>query len=396
MLQIGLTGGIGAGKSTVAAVLAGAGAVVVDADAVARDVVAPGTEGLASVAAAFGDTVVAGDGTLDRAALAHLVFADAAARRRLEAIVHPLVRAETARRVAAMPPGTVVVHDVPLLVEAGLAPQYHLVVVVAAPADERVRRLVTTRGMRASEARARIEAQADDDARRVVADVWVDTDRPRAEVEADVLDLWRHRLEPFARNVVRRRVAPRAAPVLVEPPRGLLAWDVQADRVLARLRRAGGSLVRTADHVGSTAVPGLPAKDVIDLQVGVASLADADALADAFAEAGFPRRAGEWSDTPTPAEPDPAAWRKRLHGNADPARAVDLHVRVVGTPGWRFALAFRDWMRADAVERAAYLRVEQECGAEPHRYADTEEPWFAAAWPRLEAWVRATGWAPTS
>jgi len=192
--RIGLTGGIGAGKSTVARELARLGALVVDADAIAREVVAPGTPGLAAVVAEFGDSVLAPDGSLDRAALGRVVFADPAARERLEAVTHPLIGAESARRTAAAPPGTVVVHDVPLIVERGLAAQYDLVVVVGADEDVRIDRLVRDRGMTREEALARIRAQATDAQRRAVADVWLDNSGTREELLENVRELWRERL----------------------------------------------------------------------------------------------------------------------------------------------------------------------------------------------------------
>lgn len=396
MLHIGLTGGIGAGKSTVAAELARLGAVVVDADAVAREVVAPGTEGLAAVVAEFGPDVLAGDGSLDRAVLARRVFGDQRALRRLEEIVHPRVRAATVARITALPEGTVVVQDVPLIVEKGLAPEYHLVLVVGAPEHVRLERLVRDRGMSRDDAAARIAAQADDPARRAVADVWLDNDGTRDDVLRAVREVWAERIAPYAENLARRRPAERGAPALVEPPRGPATWSVQAERLLARLRRAGGELVVTADHVGSTAVPGLPAKDVLDLQLGVRSPHDADALAEALADAGFPRRPGEWVGAPEPPGADGGAWAERLHANADPGRMVDLHVRVAGGPGWRFALAFRDWLRADAVARAEYLAVTRAAGEDGAGYAEAKDPWFTAARSRLEAWVEASGWRPPS
>ncbi|TNC17403.1 dephospho-CoA kinase [Georgenia sp. 311] len=194
MTRIGLTGGIGAGKSTVARELARLGALVVDADAIAREVVAPGTPGLAAVVAEFGDSVLAPDGSLDRAALGRVVFADPAARARLEAITHPLIGAESARRTAAAPPGTVVVHDVPLIVERGLAAQYDLVVVVGADEEVRIDRLVRDRGMTREEALARVRAQATDAQRRAVADVWLDNSGTREELLERVRELWRERL----------------------------------------------------------------------------------------------------------------------------------------------------------------------------------------------------------
>ncbi len=191
MLRVGLTGGIGAGKSAVAARLAARGAAVVDADAVAREVVAPGTAGLAEVAAAFGPVVLAADGSLDRPALGRIVFADPAARRRLEAITHPRIGARTAELAAAAEAaGTaVLVHDVPLLVESGLQGTYDVVLVVEAPLDVRLARLAG-RGLPAAEARARIASQADSQ-RRAVATYVVNNAGSLAELDARVEGLWR-------------------------------------------------------------------------------------------------------------------------------------------------------------------------------------------------------------
>ncbi len=175
-LHIGLTGGIASGKSTVAAELADLGAVVVDSDALARAVVAPGSEGLARVREAFGPGVVTADGTMDRAAVAAIVFNDADARERLNAIIHPLVRAEGRRLVREAGPDAVVVQDVPLLVETGQAGAFDLVLVVQADPDERVARMVRDRGMTEEAARARIAAQATDVQRRAAADVVIVND----------------------------------------------------------------------------------------------------------------------------------------------------------------------------------------------------------------------------
>src|SRR5437763_10094155 len=172
MLRVGLRGGIGSGQSTVARGLARRGAVVVDADAIAREVVEPGTPGLAEVVERFGPGVLDGDGRLDRPALAALVFDDAAARADLNAIVHPRVAAETARRMAAAPADAVVVLDVPLLVEAARS-GYDVVVIVEAPEALRLERLVG-RGMAEDDARRRMAAQASDAERRRVADVLLD------------------------------------------------------------------------------------------------------------------------------------------------------------------------------------------------------------------------------
>jgi len=193
MLRIGLTGGIAAGKSVVARRLAELGAVVIDHDVLAREVVAPGTVGLEEVVAAFGDGVLADDGSLDRPALGRLVFDDAAARERLEGILHPEIRRIAAEREAlagAADDRAVVVHDIPLLVETGQADHFHLLVVVHAPAEQRVRRLVDGRGLDESAARARVAAQATDEERVAVADVTLDGSGAEDGLRDQVDALW--------------------------------------------------------------------------------------------------------------------------------------------------------------------------------------------------------------
>jgi dephospho-CoA kinase len=193
VLTIGLTGGIGSGKSTVSALLAERGAVVVDADRIAREVLEPGTPGLASVVTEFGSTVLTPDGALDRAALAAIVFSDDDARRRLDALVHPLVRRRSAELVAAAPPDAVVVNDVPLLVETGQAGSYDLVLVVEADVETRVARLIG-RGLTEADARARIAAQATDEQRRAVADVVLDNAGTPEQLAAQVERFWVERV----------------------------------------------------------------------------------------------------------------------------------------------------------------------------------------------------------
>jgi dephospho-CoA kinase len=197
VLRIGLTGGIGSGKSTVSALLAARGAVVVDADRIAREVVAPGTPGLAQVVEAFGEAVVAADGSLDRPALAAIVFGDAQARARLDGIVHPLVRARSVELLATVPEGAVVVNDVPLLVETGQAASYDLVLVVEADPATRISRLVQ-RGLSAEDARARMAAQATDEQRRAVADVVLDNSGTQEELAEQVDRFWAERVAPVA------------------------------------------------------------------------------------------------------------------------------------------------------------------------------------------------------
>jgi dephospho-CoA kinase len=196
--MVGLTGGIGAGKSAVADRLAAHGAVVIDADRLAREAVAPGSDGLAEVVATFGPGVLTPDGTLDRPALASRVFGDDAARRRLEEIIHPRVRARTAELVAAAPPDAVVVNDVPLLVEAGLGGAYEVVIVVLTEDETRIGRLVRDRGMTRDEAVARIRAQASDEQRRAVADVVIVNDGTVDDLYKQVDEVWRERLAPSA------------------------------------------------------------------------------------------------------------------------------------------------------------------------------------------------------
>jgi dephospho-CoA kinase len=197
VLRIGLTGGIGSGKSTVSALLAARGAVVIDADRIAREVVEPGTAGLAAVVEAFGAGVLTGDGSLDRPALAAVVFADPEARKRLDGIVHPLVRAYSAELAAAAPEDAVVVHDVPLLVETGQAGAYDLVLVVQADPETRVDRLVR-RGLTEQDARARIAVQATDEQRRAAADVVLVNDGTPEDLAGQVDRFWAERVAPAA------------------------------------------------------------------------------------------------------------------------------------------------------------------------------------------------------
>lgn len=193
MPLVALTGGIASGKSTIARRLAELGAVVVDADAIVREVQQPGSPVLDAIAAAFGDDVIDAGGALDRAALGARVFGDEAALGRLNAIVHPAVREESARRFArafADDPASVVVYDVPLLVEARGEDPWDLVVVADAPADERARRLVALRGMSAEAAAARLASQVDDARRREIADVVIDTSGTIAHTVAQTDALW--------------------------------------------------------------------------------------------------------------------------------------------------------------------------------------------------------------
>lgn len=198
MLRLGLTGGIGAGKSEVSRLLASYGAVLIDSDRIAREVVEPGTPGLTAVAAEFGPEVLTADGALDRSKLGGIVFGDPERLRALNAIVHPLVRARSAELEAAAGPDSIVVHDVPLLVENGMAALYDLVVVVDASPGTQLDRLVRQRGMAESEARRRMAAQATREERRAVADVVIDNDGPLEQLEPQVRTVWQELRERAA------------------------------------------------------------------------------------------------------------------------------------------------------------------------------------------------------
>ena len=190
MLRVGLTGGIGSGKSAVSARLAARGAVVIDSDLLAREVVAKGTDGLTEVVAAFGDGILTGEGELDRPALGRIVFGDEPARRRLEAIVHPRVRARAAEIEAESVAGAIVVHDIPLLVETGQADRFDIVLVVDAPVDVQVDRLTAQRGMTEAEAKQRIASQASREDRLAAADVVVDNSGRLADLDRRIDEVW--------------------------------------------------------------------------------------------------------------------------------------------------------------------------------------------------------------
>jgi dephospho-CoA kinase len=190
MLRVGLTGGIAAGKSEVARLLAEQGAVVIDADAVAREVVAPGTPGLAEVTGIFGPGVLRPDGSLDRPALGEIVFADPELRARLNAVVHPRV----GRRMRELERGAgdagIVVHDVPLIAENGLAGDYDVVVVVDVPPRVQADRLIRHRGMTREQATARIAAQASRKQRLAIAGIVIDNSGSLSELDRQVGELW--------------------------------------------------------------------------------------------------------------------------------------------------------------------------------------------------------------
>lgn len=193
MLNVGLTGGIGAGKSEVTKRFAARGATIIDADALAREVVAVGTPGLAAVVAGFGEQMLAGDGSLDREKLAGLVFADDDARQRLNQIVHPLVAERVMELMAAgnaRDPDGVMINDVPLIVEAGAADRYDVIVVVDAPVETQLDRLTRLRGMTEADAKARMAKQASREDRRAIADFVIANDGDLAALESQVEHVW--------------------------------------------------------------------------------------------------------------------------------------------------------------------------------------------------------------
>jgi dephospho-CoA kinase len=244
-------------------------------------------------------------------------------------------------------------------------------------------------------------AQSTREDKLTAADAVLDNSGTLEQLLDHVDRLWNERLAPFARNLAAGTRASRTGGPVLTPARS--EWPQEARRLLARIARALPSDdAAQLDHIGSTSVPGLEAKDIIDLQLTVPDLAVADALAPVLSAAGFPVVRGVDSDTPTPLHPNTRDWAKRFHANADPGRAVNLHVRAAGSPGWRFALCFRDWLRAEPGVADEYLAFKRELAAahagdtSTAGYADAKEGWFAAAEERMEGWAERTGWIPPS
>jgi dephospho-CoA kinase len=278
--------------------------------------------------------------------------------------------------------------------------------VVYADVELRVRRLVDHRGMTEADARARIAAQASDDQRRAAADVWLENSGSLESLAEQASHVWNRRITPFARNLTARRVV-RSAPLLTPADE---TWPDQARRIVGRIETAGGARVRRVDHVGSTAVPGLDAKDAIDIQVTVESIAAADEISDALLSAGYPRINDIITDESKPDarstvaaydhSTNPALWHKRIHASADPGRPTHVHVRVEGWPNQQFALLFVDWLTADSEARAEYLAVKQDAARAASAdddisvYVEAKEPWFSGAYRRAWEWADGVGWRP--
>ena len=386
MLRIGLPGGIGAGKSTVSSTFAACGGVIVDGDVISREVVAPGTPGLAALVDHFGDEILLSDGALNRPALAARAFGDDAQRTKLNEIVHPLVASRRAEIVAAVSEDQVIVEDIPLLVESRMAPLFPLVVVVYTDPDVRLARLLDIRGMDETDARARIAAQATDEQRRAVADVWLDNSGTEGELVERARELWYQRILPFAHNIATRTPAPGPHPVVAADP----GWPAAAARILARLNTTCGHRALRIDHIGSTAVAGMDARDVIDVQITVASMEVADELAEDLLRAGYPRvdsvTADHRYDDPSDRDESTSLWPKRFHASADPGRPTHIHLRTQGEPNQRFALLFVDWLNANPGVRAEYLGVKRDEQALGR--------WLAEAYRRAGSWADGTGWSP--
>jgi dephospho-CoA kinase len=406
VLRIGLSGGIGAGKSTVSSTFSELGGIVVDGDVIAREVVEPGTEGLAKLVDAFGRDILHDSGpqagALNRPALAAIAFSDNEKRQTLNGIVHPLVAHRRSELIAAADDDAVIIEDIPLLVESGMAPMFPLVVIVHADEDLRVKRLIEHRGFTEEDARARIAAQATEEQRRAVADVWLDNSGSAGELVEKARALWHQRILPFAHNLDSGQCASSEPELTPYDP----SWPEQARRIAARLNTACGHRAVRIDHIGSTAVAGMDAKDVVDMQVTVASLEAADELTHALAAAGYVHL----PITSDVAKPDARStvtqfdhtgeeslWHKQLHCSADPGRPTNVHIRVDGWPNQQFALLFVDWLRALPAMQEEYLALKRRAATEAHTtgaYAQAKEPWFLDAYRRAWEWADATGWRP--
>jgi dephospho-CoA kinase len=241
-----------------------------------------------------------------------------------------------------------------------------------------------------SDATARITAQATDEQRYAVADVWLDNSGSRDRTFAAVDRLWMQRLVPFEDNLRHRRPAPRtAAPALVVPDD---SWPQQAQRVIIRVGAVAAGRALRIDHIGSTSVLGLDARDVLDVQVVVADLEVAKRLAADLSAVGLVRLAGRWGDNAR----DGTTRDKAMATNADPARAVDCHIRPADSPAWRETLLLRDWLRTHPAGVREYSELKHRLAAQQwdsiNAYADAKSPFVFGALDRAQRWAARTGW----
>ncbi|MGB2935901.1 MAG: dephospho-CoA kinase [Nostocoides sp.] len=307
MMRIGLCGGMGSGKSTVAALLRERGAHLIDADAIARDIVQPGSAALLEIGARFGPRVLLPDGSSDRAALARIAFSDAQALQDLEAITHPRIWAATNEQFAALPADAIAVHDMPLLVEKRMSPEYHLVIAVLADPERRIRRLVDQRGLDLADVLRRITVQASDAQRRAAADVLIDNNTTPRELASQVGQLWHERIVPFAANLA---AGLPASPTRISADAVILAQ--QAARIAARIRRAESG----GDHLDAVPVRmTLLQRRTQILHVAIPAGQHGedpqrDEVSRRLTQAGFP----------------PIAAEANHRGNADPAWPADIEL----------------------------------------------------------------------
>lgn len=294
MLRIGLTGGIGAGKSTVAQLFAQRGVPVIDSDVLAREVVAPGSPVLDVLVQRFGAEVVTAAGELDRGALAARAFASAEDTRALGQIMHPAIQARADAHYARYADERIVVHDVPLLVENGLSYRYHLVLGIDVPADIRLQRLVQLRGMTSAEAQARIDQQATDAQRRAACDVLLDNTKSREGLRAAFDNIFAARIGPYAQNLAKNRAAQDATPPADAPG--------SAVRLLARVRAA------LTDLKSDTAVVSCADGAPIELSVTGGADSTAAQMQPALASAGFFPERHAVGTRVVSADPGCAAW----------------------------------------------------------------------------------------
>ena len=355
--------------------------MIIDSDVIAREIVAPGTPGLAALVDAFGSEILDAEGNLQRPVLAAKAFRDDESRNLLNSITHPRVGQRTAELLAAAAPDAIVVQDVPLLVENGMAPLVQLVLVVDVAAQTRLRRLVQSRGVDEDDARARIAAQATDEQRYAAADVLLDNNGPEGRVQEQVHRLWEQRLVPFEANMRAGRAAAARLAIVPSDPQ----WSAQAQRVIARLRVAAGAAAQRIDHIGATAVPGVPSLDLLDLQITVADHEAATALPEALAGAGFPVAAESARLGPDPVGETESEAEYCPHGNADPGRPVQIWIRTADSPSARFGLDFPEWLRAEPAARAEYAAVAREAvaaaagldgAAAARAYRAVLQPWY--------------------